>query len=323
MTGRRGMLAGLAATALAAAARPTPTLAHPVTVERCGEPMRFDAAPRRAVVHDLNMTQMVLALGLREHLVGVTGITGWHRPDAAFREALGAIPELAPKYPSLETLLAARADFFFAGWYYGMRPGGDVTPATLSRHGIRTMVLAESCIHIDARRPRATMDLLFGDVLKLGTIFGVEDRAGELVSQWRSRLDAVARGTGPGPGTRVFVYDSGEDRPFTAGRGAMPTALIEAAGARNVMDTLPGSWGTASWEAVAARDPQFLLLLDYPDGAGPEGLLAFLRRHPAMRRTEAVRTGRHLALRYAELTPGPANLDAIEKLARALRERPA
>ena len=29
-------------------------------------------------------------------------------------------------------------------------------------------------------------------------------------------------------GKRGFLYDSGEDKPFTAGKFAMPTAMIEA-----------------------------------------------------------------------------------------------
>jgi iron complex transport system substrate-binding protein len=117
----------------------------------------------------------------------------------------------------------------------------------------------------------------------------------------------------------VFVYDSGEDKPFTAGAAAMPTALIEAAGGRNIMDDMPFSWAHSSWEAVAARDPQFLILLDYQDGQGPSRLMATLRAHPAMRHTAAVKHQRFIALRYAELTPGPANIEAVEKLSRALR----
>ena len=38
-----------------------------------------------------------------------------------------------------------------------------------------------------------------------------------------------------------------------------------------------------------------------------------------MRHTDAVKHQRFIALRYAELTPGPANIEAVEKLARALR----
>jgi len=294
--------------------------AFPVTVDNCGTPLRIQAAPQRAVIHDLNMTEMALALGLQRQIAGVTGITGWYKTDAGFKAALGSIPELAPKYPSLENLLAVRPDLFFAGWYYGMKPGGEVTPDTLARHGVATLVLTESCVHAGKPRPRATMDLLYNDVLRLGAVFGQRPRAEALVAQWRERLQMLAQvPAAKRPPLRVFVYDSGEDKPFTAGAAAMPTALIEAAGGRNVMDDLPTSWTHTSWEAVAQRNPQFLILLDYQDGQGPNRLLATLKAHPAMRHTDAVKHQRFIALHYAELTPGPANIEAVEKLARALR----
>jgi iron complex transport system substrate-binding protein len=315
--GRRAwLLAGLCLSGLARA--------FPVTVDNCGTPLRIDAPPQRAVIHDLNMTEMALALGLQARIAGVTGITGWYKTSASFQAALGAIPELAPKYPTLENLLAARPDLFFAGWYYGMKPGGDVTPATLARHGIPTLLLTESCVHTGQPRPRATMDLLYNDMLRLGTVFGQRPRAERLVAQWRQRLQALALppagSAAPQPQpVRVFVYDSGEDKPFTAGAAAMPTALIDAAGGRNIMDDMPTSWAHSSWEAVAARNPQFLVLLDYQDGQGPGRLMATLQAHPAMRHTDAVKHRRFIALRYAELTPGPANIEAVEKLALALR----
>ena len=294
--------------------------AFPVSVDSCGDVLTFAAAPRRAVVHDLNMTEMVLALGLRERLVGVTGISGWYKTGPEFKAALGNVPELAPKYPSMETLLAAAPDFFFAGWYYGMNPGGEVTPATLARQGIQALVLSESCIHLGKPRPTATMDLLYDDMLKLGAIFDKTTQAAALIAQWKQRLAALQQPAVAAGRLRVFLYDSGEDKPFTAGRHAIAHAMIEAAGGRNVMADLDASWAHASWETVAARNPQFLILLDYQDGAGPEGLLRVLQAHPATQGTEAVRQRRFVALRYAELTPGPANIGAIEKLAAALRQ---
>ena len=293
--------------------------AFPVSVDSCGDSLTFTAAPRRAVVHDLNMTEMVLALGLRDRLVGVTGISGWYKTGPDFKAVLGNVPELAPKYPSMETLLAAAPDFFFAGWYYGMNPGGEVTPATLARQGIPALVLSESCIHLGKPRPTATMDLLYDDMLKLGAIFGKPAQAAALVAQWKQRLAALPPLAATGR-LRVFLYDSGEDKPFTAGRHAIAHAIIEAAGGRNVMADLDMSWAHASWEAVAARNPQFLILLDYQDGAGPERLLRMLQEHPAMRNTDAVRQRRFTTLRYAELTPGPANIGAVERLAAALRQ---
>lgn len=297
---------------------PLPALAFPVTVESCGRSVTFDSAPKRAVIQDINMSEMAFALGLQPSIVGVSGITGWYKLDDAFKQQLGDIPELAPKYASVENLVAASPDFFFAGWYYGMKPGGDVTPDTLAPYGIKTLELTESCIHLDRNRPAPTMELLYGDMKKLGIIFGKEAEADRLIAGWKERLAEIRSKIGSDSGTRVFLYDSGDDKPFTAGKFAIPTAMIAEAGGTNIMADMETSWGTTSWETVAARNPQFLVLLDYQDNAGYAKLLDFLKSHPAMKETDAVRNQRFVALRYAELTPGPANVEAIAKIAKAM-----
>lgn len=303
---------------MAATLASTAAWAFPVTVDNCGTPLTFEAAPQRAVIHDLNMTEMAFALDLQPSIVGLTGITGWYKVGPEFAAEQGEIPELAPKYPTIENLVSVEPDFFFAGWYYGMKPGGDVTPDTLAPHGIKTLILTESCVHLDKERPAASMDLLFGDVEKLGKIFGKDEEAGKLVAGWKQQLADISEKVGNGGGTRVFLYDSGEDKPFTAGKFAIPTAMIEAAGGKNIMADMETSWGNADWETVATRNPEFLLLLDYQDDAGYRKLLDFLKAHPAMKETDAVKNERFVALRYAELTPGPANIEAIAKIAKAM-----
>jgi len=288
----------------------------PVTVDSCGEKLTFAAPPKAALVHDINMTDMALALGLQKSMVAVSGITGWYKMSPEFRAALGNIKEIAPKQPTLENVLAAQPDFFFAGWNYGMKVGGDVTPATLQKYKIPTLVLSESCIHVDKNRPRASMDLLYTDFIKLGTIFGKEAAAKTQVNAWKRRLANLPKPAGKEP-TRMFLFDSGEDKPFTAGKYAIPTAMMEAVGGRNIMDDVETSWGTVAWEAVAARNPEFLVLLDYQNDGGADKLLQFLQKHPLMQHTDAVKNKRFVALRYEELTPGPANIAAIEKMAQA------
>ena len=91
---------------------------------------------------------------------------------------------------------------------------------------------------------------------------------------------------------------------------------VAAAGGINVMRNIETSWGRVGWEAVGEQDPEFILLLDYGDGG--QGLIDFLQAHPVMSQTTAVLNHRYLALEYGEITPGPANIDAIEKIAKAL-----
>jgi iron complex transport system substrate-binding protein len=290
----------------------TAALAYPVTVKSCDREVTFDAAPSRAISNDVNLTEMMLVLGLRDRMVGYTGISGWKTLDEEARADVAELPELSAKYPTKEILAAAEADFFFAGWNYGMKVGGEVTPETLDPLGIRTYELTESCAHIGAKA-KSSMDDMYADILNLGRIFGVEAKAEELVAGWKARLAEVTAGVDRSAPLRVFVYDSGEEAPFTAGAYAMPTALIEAAGGRNIMDDLEKSWGEVGWEPVVERNPEVVVIVNYGDVTA-EQKIAFMKENPAFANIDAVKNDRFVVLEYVEATPGPRNIKAVEKL---------
>lgn len=303
---------------LAFASGSTGASGFPVTVDNCGQPLTFVQAPQRVVIQDINMSQMAFALQLQPVMVGVTGISGWYKNIPEFTQQRGTIPELAPKYPTIENLLAVNPDLFFAGWNYGLR--GDVTPQALAKFNIKTLILSESCIHVDNHRPRASLDLLYDDMIRLGKVFGKQEQAETLVSGWKQQVIEIQRKIATQKPIKVFLYDSGEDKPYTSGAYAMPTAIIEAAGAKNVMDSLNTSWATTNWESVAAAEPEFIILVDYQtETTGDiDQRQLFLEQHPLMKHTRAVLHHRYLKLKYQELTPGPVNIDAIHKLAHAL-----
>lgn len=304
-------------TALVAIA-PLPALAFPVTVQSCNREVTFDAAPQAAISNDVNLTEMMLALGLTDHMVGYTGVSGWKTLDEGLREGVAELPELSAQYPSREVLIGAGADFFFAGWNYGMRVGGEVTPETLAPYGIAAYELTESCIHI-MDKPKISMEDMYNDLLNLGRIFGVEDRATALVEGYRAELAAYLGTLAPlESAPRVFVYNSGEDAVFTAGRYAMPTAIIEAAGGVNIMDDLEKSWAEIGWEAVIERNPEVIIIVNYGDVTADQKI-AFLEGNPAFANIPAVMNDRYVVLQYVEATPGPRNIAAVRKVAEALR----
>lgn len=300
---------------LAATLASLPAMAG-VTVRSCDRDVTFDAPPQRAVSNDVNLTEMMLALKLQDHMVGYTGVSGWKTLDATLREGIGELPELATKYPSKEVLVGADADFFFAGWNYGMKVGGEVTPETLAPLGIKVYELTESCIHI-MKKDKASFADVFNDIDNLGKIFAVSDRADKLIAGYKARLHEIEAGIDPKAATpRVFVYDSGTDKPFTAGGYAMPTALIEAAGGKNVMDDVASSWTTVGWETVVDRDPEVIVIVNYGDVTA-EQKRQFMLDNPAFRNISAVKNGRFAVLDYVEATPGPRNIEAVAKLAAA------
>lgn len=290
----------------------TPALAFPVTVQSCNRQVTFDAPPARAIANDVNLIEMMLALGLRDRMVGYTGVSGWKTLDEELRQGIAELPELSAQYPTREVLAGAEPDFFFAGWNYGMKVGGEVTPETLEPLGIKTYELTESCIFVGPKA-KSSMDDMYNDLLNLGTIFGVEDRAKALVDGYKARLAEITAAVDRTKPLRVFVYDSGEETPFTAGAYAIPTALIEAAGGRNIMDDLDKSWATVAWEPVVERNPEVIVIVNYGDVTA-EQKIAFLEGNPAFANIDAVKNDRYVVLEYVEATPGPRNIRAVEKL---------
>lgn len=288
------------------------------TVQSCDRQVTFAEPPKAAISNDVNLTEMMLVLGLTDRMVGYTGISGWKTLDPEMRAGVEALPELSAKYPTKELLIGADADFFFAGWNYGMKVGGEVTPETLEPFGINVYELTESCIHI-GEKAKVSMDDMYNDLLNLGRIFQVEDKAEALVDGYRADLESFTGGLAPlDEPLRVFVYDSGEDKPFTAGRYAMPTALIEAAGGKNIMDDFEKSWATVTWEAVVERNPEAVVIVNYGNVTAEEKR-AFMMSNPAFADLDAVKNDRFVVLEYVEATPGPRNINAVKKLAAGFR----
>lgn len=306
---------GPAAPAPAAAAA-APSAVAPVTVEVCGKPMSFAQAPQRAVTYDVGITEMFLYLGLGDRLVGTAGIPADKEVDPAFRAQLERAPVLSRKGLNVEAVVAAQADFVFAGWSYGFRPG-EVTPELLAGYGIPSYVLTESCIRVGPRT-RVSMDDTLADLRNVARIFRVEAETAPRIERLEQSLRALERRTQHvKQRPRVFVYDSGEDIPTTSGRYGMPQAIIEAAGGSNIFDDIASNWPQGNWEDVVARNPEWIVIVDYGVPSA-QGKIDFLRRKPELAQVEAIRHQRFFVLTYAEATPGPRNMARAQALASAM-----
>lgn len=286
---------------------------YPLTLHSCNREVTFKEAPKHAVSHDINMTQMMLALGLKSRMAGYSGVSGWKSVTPEMQSLLDGLPELAAKYPSVETLLNANVDFFFAGWDYGMRVGGDLTPQTLQPLGINVYELTESCAFV-MKRPAATLDDTYNDLRNLGKIFDVQDRANALIADMQNQVAEIRKDL-PADKPRVFLYDSGEDRAMTSGRLGMPQALIDAAGGRNILDDVEASWTRVSWETVVERNPQVIVIVDYSEITA-EQKIEFLLKNPALQSVDAIKNQRFIVIPYVQATPGIDNVLAVETLAK-------
>ncbi|MFU2329234.1 ABC transporter substrate-binding protein [Pseudomonas sp. NFX98] len=286
---------------------------YPLKIQSCNREVTFQQAPKHAVSHDINMTQMMLALGLKPQMAGYSGVSGWKSVTPEMQTILDGLPELAAKYPSVETLLNANVDFFFAGWDYGMRVGGDLTPQTLQPLGINVYELTESCAFV-MKRPPASLEDTYNDLRNLGKIFDVQDRANAVIARMQTQVTEIRKDL-PADKPRVFLYDSGEDRAMTSGRLGMPQALIDAAGGQNILDDVDASWTRVNWENVVERNPQVIVIVDYGEVTAAQKI-EFLRNNKALQSVDAIKHQRFIVIPYVQATPGIDNVLAVETLAK-------
>jgi iron complex transport system substrate-binding protein len=292
--------------------------AYAATVESCGRNVTIETPPSRAASYGSNLTEIMLALGLEDRMAGFFGQGERIRAHSAalFPGGTG-LAELQRGNPTLEAFLENDIDFYFAGWSYGMRVGGDVTPESLAGFGIPVYELSESCIRL-GRAERPSFDYLYRDLTNLAAIFAVPDRAAALIEGYKARLATVAqRLVGVTARPAVFIYDSGEKAAVSAGGYSMPQAIIEAAGGTNILADVESSWVRAEWETVVDRNPSAIVVVDYGNVTAQQKI-AFLKSNPAFAAVEAVRHDRFLVLGYDDLTPGPRNVSAAERLAEFL-----
>jgi iron complex transport system substrate-binding protein len=294
-----------------------------VTLTNCGRQVTYDKVPERVVTNDVGITELMFALGLEDRMAGFA------MPDdkgdlagVPWKDGYDRVKWLSKDQLTKENVLDARADLVFAGWNYGFREDGGFTPEALAKLGIPSYVLTESCRNGRTGSSRGIMpplDALYTDLTNLGKLFGVEKRAATLIADFKKQI-ADVRAKAPRGADRptVFLYDSGQDQPFTSGRYAAPEQIISEAGGINVMHDVEDSWTTVGWESVVERDPDVIVICDYGD-VSAERKKEFLLSYAPLRDVAAVRHERIFVLDYVDLVESPRNPSAVARLGAYLR----
>ncbi len=297
----------------------------PVTVESCtafkdeeGEIQAGTASyiysepPTRAITLNQHVTEIMLALELQDHMVGTAYIDDEILPQ--YQSAYQSIPVLAEEYPSREVILAHNPDFIYGGFLSAFGDDAAGSQDTLNELDIGTYLTSAICNTGSAD----TLDDVYADIRAIGDIFGVPDRADALVQAMSEEVAAAApRTDSQGDPLRVFIFDSGDDSPYTAVCCSMFTNMIETAGGSNVFDDVDGRWKSVSWEEVIDRDPELIVLTE-ADWSTSQEKVDLLLGDAALADITAVKEQRFVVLQFSSLVPGIRNAAAIAELAEAV-----
>ncbi|MEU1880769.1 ABC transporter substrate-binding protein [Streptosporangium sp. NPDC020072] len=305
------LLAGCGASSGAPAEAPAGAVAgFPVTLDDCGVRTTYDRPPRRAVSLNQHATEVMLALGLQGSMAGTGYLDDKVLPE--YQAAYDGVKVLSRQYPSYEALLAEEPDFVYGGFSSAFDEKEGRGRDALGKAGIDTYLNVEQC-----PSGPVDMDLMDREIRNVATIFGVRERAEALITRLHEPLARVRERLADVEPVRLFVYDSGDKTAFTAGGKGVGDEIITLAGARNVFTDVDKTWADVSFEQVAERAPDWIVVYDYGEEK-VEDKKRFLLSNPALADVPAIRHRRFAVLPLSSVVLGVRAPSAVESLARQI-----
>lgn len=280
----------------------------------------FEKAPERVWAQNQDNIEILLALGLKDKIVGACGLDGEIRSDLA---ADFAEINYYESMPSKEEILALEPDFI-TGWYstFSDKRLGDV--GFWHERGVGTyMALNSACRGPAAENPQ-TVEEECQDILTLGRIFDVQARAEELVAEIHQELDRIEKHLeGKTRLTAAVLEDEGgtyrvygED---VLGGNVAVSGGVELAVGRH------GENGNISAEDLIAANPDAIFMVWYDgytvgdvDYAG-EHVVKLITENPAFASLDAVQNGRVYPINLSGIyCSGMRTLDGVMDVSRSL-----
>jgi iron complex transport system substrate-binding protein len=316
------LLAAAAAVALlagcsSAAAAPAPhgtasASAEHLTLKNCDTTVTLDTAPQRVISIKSTSTEMMLALGVGDRIVGTAYQDG--PVPAKWAATMKGVRSLSDFMPSEESVLAQKPDLVYSGWESAFSADQAGTRSELASLGVASYVQPAACRSTPVAK--LTFPEVFREIREAGRIFGVDATATKVVAQQRKELAAIPRDT---RGLTALWYSSGDDAPYVGGGTGAPELVLETAGLTNVAASQKETWTTLGWESVVADDPDVIVLVD-ADWNTAAAKIAKLESDPATAALSAVRNHRYITIPFSEGEAGVRSVDAAASVAAQLQK---
>lgn len=278
-----------------------------VTIENNDLTFTYDQAPTRAISLNQHVTEIMLALGLEDSMVGTAYLDDEIYPP--LKDAYDKVPVLAAEYPSKEQVIEAEADFLYGGWPSALAEKSIGTAAEWQEMGVNSYLQTSSVMN----EPK--LEDIFTDIRNIAKIFRIEERGENLIEEMQTNVDAIqAQLPEQSDAVRVFVYDSGDKELLTAAQNIMNNFITQAGG-DNIFKSIEKGWTSVSKEDVVTHDPEVIVIMDY-GGTPLEDKMTFLKNDPALKNTTAVKNEHFVIMPLSAASEGVRAAEAIETLAK-------
>ena len=265
--------------------------------------LEVEEPPQRILAYSLGHDEILLALVSKNRFAAIGPFTG----DPAYSNVAGYAEELPTFEAGVENVLAAKPDLVVVSKY----TDADVVD-----------LIMEAGVPVVRTALESSAEGNIPNILLLGYMLGVEERALELVAEIESRLEQVSDRVPPvGDPERPAVISISRysDLIYSAGGGTTEGGIIEAAGGVNAA-AREGieSHQTISVESIVSMNPDVILIAQ-PIEYGANEFRDDLLGHPALAGVSAVANDQVHVVDSKEFTTlSHWNVRGIEEAARLL-----
>ncbi len=315
----------------------TSTAASPpgstITVQNCGIDVTVSGPPKRVFAAYQPAIEMAHALGISDRLVGTAYLDAEVLPEYASAQSKA---KYYKNLPSREELLAANPDFVLSGFNDVFSAGGGSDESfgsrkSLAELGVQTWIFSPLCPTADGKGDEAidpasvTMDNVYADLRGLGKLFGVEDRAEQVIADQEKRIAAVEAKVKNAPKPTVAILRPGmEGGGLTVSGGPdFGTVLIKQAGGVNAFTDLTSKRNVKiGVEELIKRNPDYLLISGCCDAAltpaSSQAEVDKILANPAFQNLKAVRNKHVVPWLFANHSAGVRGAYTTEDIAKTI-----
>ncbi|MEU4623275.1 ABC transporter substrate-binding protein [Actinoplanes sp. NPDC023801] len=290
---------------------------YPLTMKNCGTDLTVEAAPKRAVTLNQSAAEILIRLGLGDRVAG-SGYEIDKTPDDIAAE-YKKIPILSAPGAEIkhEALLQAQPDFVYGSFASMFTADQSGDRAELHKLGVPTYLTEFDCTYHETVAD-ADFKLLFEEYRDLAAIFDVPSAGEKLVAEQQAVIDKALAGKKiEGTPKVMWFYSTYAGTPWAAGPGGLPQHISELVGVKNVFDDAKTKWAEVSWDEVAARNPDVIILADLTRGEPNDTArekIALLKKDPLTSRLDAVANDRFVTIPGRYMDPGHGSVQAVPAL---------
>ena len=292
---------------------------YPVTIKTYGSDGKaiettYEKAPEKVLAVYQGSIETMLALGLQDHIVAAAGLDN-AVPDS-MKDVFDSLNYLDEFTPSKETVTMLEPDMILSwGSLFQDKTLGD-TMDWINK-GTNVYINSNTARNDSPR----TLENEYQDILNLGIIFDVQDKAEEIVSKMKNTIsEAVSQAENLQEKPSVMILESYDDTFTNYGADSLGGDMVTQLGA----ELANPDASEVGKEDIIAADPDVIFVVYMPySGDDPQTIqdekLAVFKDDEAFQSLSAVKNGRVVPIMLSEMYAAATRTqDGIETFAKGL-----